>query len=114
MRATSAPTIGGFRHPHQRVAELTQFVTGSPFIHSGCHILGCAADLINAVRKLRCLLSRKHDGVGWNRRTLHESALFIGPLTAGLPAVLPSPPHADIRHLPAAPTARLRARAGLR
>jgi hypothetical protein len=59
-------------------------------VNGGRDILGCTTHLIDPIGQLGGLLGREDHGVIGDSGSFDQGALLVGPLTAGLPTVLPT------------------------
>ena len=108
----SAPTVSGLHGPHQRGAQLPQLGGFGALVERCDDILRGAAHLIDPVRQLGRLHGREHHRVGRQAgRRADRRTLFVGTLSTGLPAVPAPTTQTRIRHVAAAPAARLRSHA---
>ena len=105
--ADSAPSIGSLRGADQRVAQGRQFWGRRALPDGDRDVFGRTAHLIYPIGEFGGFLGRQHDGIGWHRSSLDNGSLLIGPLSARLPAVLPTPAQARVGHFAATPAARL-------
>jgi hypothetical protein len=95
---------------HQRVAQFPQFGPVCSLFNGGRDVFSGASDLVDAVGQLRGLLGGQYHSIRRERGALDQRALFVGALPAGLPAVLPTPPQADVSDFTTTPATRLSAK----
>ena len=108
----SAPTVGGPRGADQHIAELAQFGRSRSLVERCGDVLGRASDLVDAVREVGRIVSGQHHRVSRHRGRLapvDRRPLLVGPLPAGLAAILTAPAQPDVGHVSTTPAARLRA-----
>lgn len=108
--ARSAPSVGGLRGSHQRVAQFAQFGWPGSFVERCGNIFCRASHLVDAVGQVGSLVGGEHHGVRRQRRSftaVDRGPLLVGTLPAGLPAVLAAPAHPAIGHVTTTPAARL-------
>ncbi len=102
---------GGSGGLDQRVAQLTQPGGPGALVDRGRHVLGRAAHLVDAIGQVGRVVGGQHHGILGHRRgavPVQRAALLVGPLPAGLAAVLAATAHARVGDVATAPAAGLR------